>query len=150
MIKKIIQTIVFTMFIAAPVMTLAAPQPVAALECESRVLLGMPPWYRGMTTKQANPSTGEEECVITSPDKLPGGIQTFIWKIALNIIEIGLFIVGYVALFFILYGGFQYLTNGSNPAAVQKAWMTILNAMIGLAISLGSIGIVNLLFGVFG
>jgi hypothetical protein len=146
-VKKVIQTLVFTLLVAAPIFSVVIPQPAMAINCEQRIL-GIPPWFRGMTTTQKSTITGKDECVIESPSQVSGGIQGFILKIALNVVEIGLFIAGYASLFFILYGGFQFLTGGSNPSTVEKARVTLLNAIIGLAIALGSIAVVNLIFGV--
>jgi hypothetical protein len=126
----------FVFFVAAPITAVATPGPVSAA-CRERVL-GFPYWYRGIV---------DNECNIISP---AGDLSGFIWTIALNVIEIALFIVGYIALFFILYGGFMFITGGSNPAQVEKARKSILNAVIGLVISIASIGLVNLIFGVFG
>jgi hypothetical protein len=144
-IKKAIVTLSFAVFVAAPVMTIAAPvTAVASDACDNagRILL-MPPWYRGLTDDNCN--------VISPTDTLPGasepiGISGFIWHIALNIIEIGLFIAGYVALFFILYGGFLFLTGGSNPTQTENARKTIINAAVGFAISTAAIGATNLIF----
>lgn len=145
-LKKLTLLIGFAMFIAAPVMSIAQPTQflsnASALECEQR-LLGIPPWYRGLTEVTQNAS-GEEQCVI----KTPGEIENFVTQIALNVIEIILVLVGYIAAFFILFGGFQFLTGGSNPSQIEKARRTMLNAVIGLAISLGAVGIVNLIFGI--
>jgi len=139
--------------LAQPTVTFAAPpteaeQRVIDEKCEKRIL-GFPTWYRGLSAIDA-----KGECTVISPDQLntsissepSNGLQNFIWKVVLNVIEIGLFIAGYVALFFVLYGGFQFLTGGSNPGQVEKARTTILNAVIGLAISMAAIAAVNLIF----
>jgi len=125
----------FIFLVAAPVTTVITPEPVSAA-CGERVL-GFPYWYRGIV---------DADCNIVSP---AGDLPGFITTIALNLIEIALFVVGYIAVFFILYGGFLFMTGGSNPAQVEKARKSILNAVIGLTISIGSIAIVNLIFGVF-
>ena len=137
--KRIVAGISFILLAAAPVAIVATPQAsyAAGPACDQG-LLGMPPWYRGLT---------DADCNILSPDKA-GGLSTFIWKIVLNIIEIGLFIAGYAALFFILYGGFLFLTGGSNPSQIEKARKSILNAVIGLVISISAIAIVKLIFGI--
>jgi len=147
-IKQFITIIALALFVVTPVVALASPQPSYAQppsgtatgtvtkQCEYRIL-GMPTWFRGLT---------DTDCNIISPEKAPGGLSGFIWAIVLNIIEIGLFIAGYVALFFVIYGGFQFLTGGNNPSQIEKARKTILNAVIGLAISMGAIAIVNLIF----
>ena len=148
-VRKIIQTyfvgIVFALGIAAPLTAIAAPQPVFAADCEPR-FLGIPPWFRGMTQEI------DGKCSIISPEAGENGegVSNFIWKIVLNIIEIVLVLVGYIAFFLILFGGFQFMTGGSNPGQIEKARKTILNAVIGLAIALGAIGITNLIFGILG
>lgn len=139
-IKKFLISVSFIFFIAAPVMTVAAPQvAVAGPACEMRLIGLVPPWYRGLT---------DNDCNIVSPDSLPGGLATFIWSIVLNIIEIGLFLVGFVTLFFIIFGGFLYLTGGANPSQIERAKKTLINATVGFVISTAAIGVVNLIFGV--
>ncbi len=138
--KKLLQSIIlgfgFIAFVAAPIAVVATPQPVAAA-CESR-FLGIPPWFRGLT---------DADCSIQAPESGEGGLSKFIWTIVLNIIEIALVLIGYIAVFFILFGGFQYLTGGGSATQTEKARKTILNAVIGLAIALGAVGITNLIFG---
>lgn len=148
-LKYGLSALLFAFVVAGPAMVVVTPAPVFALECEQR-LLGIPPWYRGMTVEQENPSTGNPECVIQSPDGSEDGVQNFVLKLALNIIEIAIVVTGYIAFFFLLYGGFQFLTGGSNPGQVEKARLTMLNAIIGLAIALGAVGITNLIFGIIG
>ena len=63
------------------------------------------------------------------------------------LIEIALILAGWLALFFILYGGFLFITGGGNASQVEKARKSIFNAVIGLIISIGAIAITNLAFG---
>lgn len=148
-LKTLILGLGFAFFVAAPVFAVAIPAssvnaaPTADSSCEQR-FLGAPTWFRGMAAKDAN-----DKCFIMSPEDF-GGIGNFIWRIALNIIEMGLFIAGYLAVFFILFGGFQFLTGGGNPGQIEKARKTILNAVIGLVISMASIAVTNLIFGLLG
>lgn len=133
--------LVFVFGIAAPVMSLATPQTVSAAGCEARVL-GIPPWYRGLTQNNA-----------PTCDMKPmgdGGIEPkkYIWTIVLNVVEMAIVIVAYIAVFFILYGGFLFMTGGSNPGQIEKARKTILNAVIGLVIAMAAIGINNLVFSI--
>jgi len=142
-IKNFLFAGAFVFLVATPITIVATPQTVQAAgpnDCESRIL-GIPPWYRGLTK-----SDGTEDCTIISPTEA-GGVSTFIWKIVLNIIEIGLIIAGWIALFFILYGGFLFITGGGNASQVEKARKSIFNAVIGLIISMGAIAITNLAFG---
>ena len=118
---------------------------VGARECEKGILT-FPVWFRGMGKVEKVESNGTVHCTIASPDEV-GGLSTFIWSIVLNVIDIILQLIAYAAVAFLIVGGFQYMTGGGNPASLQKAKGTIANALIGLVISLASVGIVNLIFG---
>jgi len=143
LIKNIIFGGAFVFLVASPVAVVTTPQAtyaVTAADCE-KTFLAIPPWYRGLTKDEAG------TCAIVSPNEVAGGLQGFIIKIALNVIQIGLVIAGWIALFFILYGGFLFITGGSNASQIEKARKSILNAVIGLVISMGAIAITNLAFG---
>jgi hypothetical protein len=156
MIKKISSLtlgLLFALFVAAPTLAVIQPAPTASAACGDTRLLGIPAWYRGLT-KEINVN-GEKECVIISPTEASGGdtqaqLTNYITKLVLNVIEMATVIAGYIAAFFILYGGFTFITLGSTSQGVEKARHTILNAVIGLAIALGAIAIINLIFGVLG
>ncbi|MBC7564976.1 hypothetical protein H7100_01960 [Candidatus Saccharibacteria bacterium] len=152
--KLLVTAFMFVVFFAAPVVVVASPQVTAAAsisnpaDCE-KSFLGIQPWFKGMTVLE------DGKCNIASPGQtLTNGttldLQGFIWRIALNVIGMALTVVGYIAFFFILYGGFQFLTGGNNPGQIEKARKTLLNAVVGLIISLASIAIVNLIFNVVG
>ena len=52
-----------------------------------------------------------------------------------NVINIFLYVVGFVAVVMIIYGGFLYMTSQGDAGKVQKAKNTILYSVLGLAIS---------------
>lgn len=131
---------VFTLMVASPIAAVIAPVNVsAASNCETS-LLGIPPWYRGMTN---------DDCSIKNPNDM-GGISAFIWRIVLNVIQIALVLIAYIAGFFILYGGFLYMTANGNADQVKKGTKSIFNAVIGLVISLSAIAITNFIFDLVG
>lgn len=150
-LKKLFITLAFAVFIAAPIVTIVAtPVTYAVTVAPAKIdstcdvsILGIPPWYKGMSSRDADGT-----CSIASPTD--GKLSTFIWHIALNVITIGLYLAGYIAVGFVLFGGFQFLTGGDNPSKVEKARQTILNALIGLVISIASVVVVNLIFGIIG
>lgn len=111
--------------------------------CAGR-LLTFPVWYRGLTSG-SNCSDLKSPADFASGSK-DSGIGTYIGIIALNVIEMLLQLIGYIAAFFIIYGGFIYMTQGSESNKVEEAKKTILNAVVGLVISIFSIAIVNLIF----
>jgi len=145
-LRNIIAPFLFVFLIASPVLVATTPfagsasAAVSVASCQ-KPFLGIPPWYNGLVQVSSN-GLG---CDVISPDAA-GGLQTFITKIILNIIGIVLALTGYIAFFFILFGGFQFLTGGSNAPQIEKARKTILNAVIGLVISIGAIAVVNLVF----
>lgn len=103
---------------------------MANAACNER-LLTFPTWYRGLATGS--------DCAIAAPSN----ISTFIMTIALNVIEVLLQLVGYIAVAYIIYGGFKYITSEGTQDGMAKAKSTITNAVIGLIISILSVGIVN-------
>lgn len=103
--------------------------------CTARFLT-FPAWYRGLERKGCNivPPTGGQTA-----------INGFIFTIVINIIEIGLQIVAYAAVGYVIYGGFKYLTSAGDPNRVTAGRKIITNALIGLVLSFMSIAIVNLI-----
>lgn len=103
--------------------------------------LSFPPWYAGVI----NESTCEVE--VPTSGKTAESLGGFIWRIVLNVINIVLQIIGYASLGFIIYGGFRYLTSSGSADKVTAARKTIMNAVVGLAISFFSVVIVTLIAG---
>jgi hypothetical protein len=148
-IKKVLLAFIFIAFLAAPVFAVVTPQTSYAVattpaDCE-KPILGIQPWFKGLTTVDS-----QGRCGVISPDGTKVDLKGFIWRIALNVIGMALTVVGYIAFFFIIFGGFQFLTGGNNPSQIEKARKTLLNAVIGLIISIGAVAVVNLIFNVVG
>lgn len=98
-------------------------------------LLGIPAWYAGLQ---------ESNCDIKKVGNNGGMVlNAFATKVGLNIVRAALIIVGYVAAFFIVKGGFLYVMSRGEPANLTAAKQTITNAIIGLIISLLSAAIVG-------
>jgi hypothetical protein len=68
-----------------------------------------------------------------------------IGAVLLALFEIILYVGGIVAVAYVIYGGFQYIISQGEPDRLKSARGTILNAVIGLAISISAIAIVNLI-----
>ncbi len=106
--------------------------------------LGIRPWYYGL----ADPAA---DCAIKAPSSSDSNaLGTFIWAIVLNCIDIALTLAAYVAVVFIVYGGFLFITGGGVATQIERARKTIFNAVIGLVIAMGAIGIVRFVFNAFG
>ncbi|MDO4684867.1 MAG: hypothetical protein Q4B06_04170 [Candidatus Saccharibacteria bacterium] len=134
--KKLILTCAI---VCAAIMSLLVPAaPVAAqsggggCNTESRFLT-FPTWWRGLEIDQST-------CSVKLGEKLERDLA----KIAVNVVEIILQIVGYACVIYIIVGGFYYLTSMGVAEGQVRGRKTIQNAIIGLIISLMSVGIVNL------
>lgn len=106
--------------------------------CKER-LLTFPAWYRGVVDGNCELKLPKADGDDTS------SLSEFIWRIALNIVEIMLNLVGYAAVGFIIYGGYRYMISAGSADGMVAARKTIMNAVIGLIISIMSIGIVNVI-----
>jgi len=109
----------------------------ANLPCKGGNFLFFPPWYKylpgnidpnGLCTPQ-----------ITS--------LSDIWLVVAAGIEIMLRLASLVAIGFIIFGGFTYITSQAEPANVEKARKTIINALVGLTIALLATAVINFLAG---
>jgi hypothetical protein len=106
--------------------------------------LGIRPWYYGL----ADPAA---DCAIKAPSSSDSNaLGTFIWAIVLNCIDIALTLAAYVAIVFIIYGGFLFITGSGVATQIERARKTIFNAVIGLVVAMGAIGIVRFVFNAFG
>lgn len=126
--------------VALPTRTLA----VVAPECDkSSFLLGIPPWYKYLDVTY---DTTTKKCDIVFPHDSKGvDMQKTVAPIALAIFEIILRIGAIVAIGFVVYGGIQYVISQGEPERTKNARTTILNAIIGLVITIFSTAIVNLI-----
>lgn len=85
--------------------------------------------------------TEPASCDVTLPSVAAndGGV-----KIALQIL---FGIIGALAVFFVVYGGFKFVTSQGDPQAVGKARATVLYAVIGLVIAISAEIIVSFVIG---
>lgn len=114
----------------------------AVYACPSDTLLGIPAWYKDLQAA---------DCSVKPPAQTAdgAGLRNFIVKIALNVIQAALVIVGYIAAFFVIKGGFLYIMSQGEPSGIESAKKSIANALIGLIIALLSAAIVNAVAGIF-
>lgn len=136
--QRIIQwtmAITFVIGVGGTSLAIASPQTVAAASC-SDSLLTFPAWYKGLL---------DGNCDIQNPATM--GLSVFIWKIVLNITQMALNLIGYLAVGFIIYGGYKYMLSAGSADGMVKARKTIMNAVIGLVLSIFSIAIVNVIAG---
>lgn len=141
--SKLTLAVLLIAFASTAIAPLLPAPSVYAKECAAgtSALTLLPPWYKGL---QCDDDKGS-----ILPPKDQGGLQPMIFIIILNVIEALLYIVGYITLAMIIWGGFKYMLGGDNPSKVEAAKKTIVNAIIGLVISIFSIIIINVIGGAF-
>ena len=151
--KKILGFILAIIMGAFSVATVISSGEVVAIEqtqgdisaCE-HTFLGLRPWYSGQVKLVGN------KCVVVTPgdDASNGDIASFVWRIILNISADIALIVGYLAIFFIIFGGYKYIMSTGEPGKVTQAKQIITNAVIGLVIAILATIIVNTIIMVAG
>lgn len=85
----------------------------------------LPHWYEYLSG-QTDALTGKCTPIFNFPQD--------IWAVLLAFIDILLRVGGLLAVGYVVYGGFQYITSQGEPDRTASAKSTILNAVIGLAI----------------
>lgn len=94
-------------------------------------LLGFPTWYKYLDL--------DSNCEIAGPFK--SGTQNIDWQkagglVGLAVIEIMIRLATLIAVAFVMYGGFKYITSQGEPENTKSARQTIQNGLIGLVIGL--------------
>lgn len=145
-IKKIILSSAIVFIATLSVNTILNPATASAASCGTPVAKNavtfFPAWYDGLVCpgdKGGVMSPGDEYLGKDTSSRL--GKWTTI--IAMNIVTMILYVVGYVSLAFIIYGGFKYMTSGDSSSGTLAARKTITNAVIGLVLSIMSVAIVT-------
>jgi len=121
-----------------PVAPSAHALPVAttqfAAKCNVKILT-FPAWYNGLQCD----GSGKVDPQLKKLND--------VWIIALNIIQWFLVAAGYLAAGYILWSGFKYMKAQGEPGKISEAKNAITNAVIGLAIALLSVAIVQYIQG---
>ena len=128
---------------ALAVAFVAALAPVSAVhaqgsdsyDCSSH-FLGLRAWYDGLLMSTTPDKNGE--CQLKSPDDMDSnkeaGLRKYVWTIVMNVVSMIFGIVGYLAIGFVIWGGFQYILAQGDVAKTMKGKKTVTNAIVGLVI----------------
>lgn len=120
----------------------AVPTPVMAAggSCGTQNFLGMKPWYAGLCDGDDSSSN-----IVTPSEKEQGGISiaTFVWTIVLNVLFDLMVAIGYIAVGFVVYGGYLYIMSQGDPTKAQKGKRTLMTAITGVVIAMGASVLVN-------
>ena len=117
-------------------------------ECNAHILT-FPAWYNNISTAT------DDGCELMSPADFASGdtqegLKVFAGIIALNILEIMIQLVAYICSGFIIYGGFRYMTSAGDSGGVASGKKTVLNAIIGLVLSIAAVIVISFISGRIG
>lgn len=148
MIKRGLITLALILSGAIGSAAVVAPTAYAATcNDNSGRILTLKPWYYKLTNTDCSIKTPADMNTSASAND---GMQQFITRIILTVVEDLLQIVAYATVAFIIYGGFLYMTSSGAPDKAARGQKTVLNAAIGLFIAIASIGLVNFIGGALG
>lgn len=97
--------------------------------------LNFPHWFQYLDGKEDAFGKCIPQVDFTNPSN--------VWSVALAGIDIMLHVAGIVAVGFIIYAGFMYMTSNGDPERTKGAKDTILNALIGLIITIIAASVVS-------
>ena len=101
-----------------------------------------PTWYKYLDLAgkfHTNSATGRCELAPYGQN----GLQIVdLGLIGLALVDIAFRLVGLIAVGYVIWGGIQFVTAQGESDRTKKARQTIINALIGLAISLIAVGVV--------
>lgn len=124
--------------VPTPVMA-ACPGSPSECSCGTGNFLGMKPWYAGLCD-----GNGSESNIATPSEKGSGiTISTFVWTIVLNVLFDLMVMIGYIAVGFVIYGGYLYILSQGDPGKAQKGKRTLMTAITGVIIAMGASVLVN-------
>lgn len=136
MIKKLIIAFGLFVMLGSFGINLAVSVPAYATvdpNCK-HAILGIDPWYKYL---EVGDDGNGDKCAIKP---FPGDDE-FDWgkafpRVGMGIVDILLRVAAIIAVGFTVYGGFRYILSQGEPDATKKAKGTIINASVGLVITM--------------
>ncbi|HEU5121660.1 MAG TPA: pilin [Candidatus Saccharimonadales bacterium] len=113
--------------------------------CSRPGFFSLPTWYKYLEVEPKTVgSTGQEICEVQF-SLMDGGKfnGTDVLLVALGVVDILIRIAALVAVGFVIYGGFRYMTSQGSPDGTKAAQSTIINALVGLVVAILAAAIVS-------
>lgn len=134
MVRKTVIYMCMSLIVSMTV-SIAAVTPALAqnTSCGGNIIT-IKPWYHGLT---------DGSCNVRSPGSSPDEQRKFVTRVALNVVDGLIQVAAYTTVAFIIMGGFKYMTSAGSPDQATKARKSIINAVIGLVVAIGAVGLVN-------
>lgn len=110
--------------------------------CGAPVFLGFKPWYQSLCNGNIRGDSTNGGSEVVQPIN-EDETKQFIWIVVLNVLFDVFLAVGYLAIGFIIYGGFLYITAQGDPGRALKGQKTLTTAIIGMILTMSATVIVN-------
>ena len=142
--KKKIFVLLFTIMFGwcSTLMMPASTVSAADGGCEHMLFGIFKPWYAGL------PMGDNCSLQLDSTGEDGSGLASFVWQIVLNVLFDLMAAASIVAVGFVIYGGYLFITSEGDPGKAAKARKTISSAIIGLIITLLATAIINTITGI--
>ena len=102
--------------------------------------MGIPAWYQYLYKGQQLRADASGFSVVHLSST--GALGTDMGLVALGVLDIVLRLAGFAAVIYIIYGGIQYITSQGEADKTKHALRTIINAFVGLVISIVAASVV--------
>lgn len=90
-----------------------------------------------------NNQSGFGSCLGGTTDYATGDSKSIITKLAINLVNFLIFVGAALAVFFVVLGGYKYITSNGDDAKVKEGKSMVINALIGIAIAIASFTLVS-------
>ena len=146
MVKKLLVTLCLAIVFVAGAAFVAEPQQAYACQgggdgSDVHFLGIIPPWHHYLDCE------GPDGGIDTVQFEGEGGLDR-VWLIGLALFEGLLRLSGLVAVFFVIVGGFKYVTSQGNADKTSSAQKTIINSLAGLVIAASASVLVSFLINI--
>jgi len=113
-------------------------------DCTKHTFFGLVPWYQYLNLQPVEVRDSHQVLISTAcrvqdfnnSSEFVLGVHSPVLLIGLAVLEDLIRIAALVAVGYIIYGGFQYITSQGAPDATKRAQQTIINALVGVAIAI--------------
>lgn len=105
--------------------------------CNNTSFFGLPTWYKYL--EQVPNAAGCAQPVLNS--------IWDVWLVAAAVLEMLVRIAAMIAVAFIVWGGIKYITSKGDPNSTKTAQATIINALVGLVISISASAVISFVAG---
>jgi hypothetical protein len=148
MIKKFTSLLAVLAFATVSFLTVTNVARAYAAPCPNSSFFGLPSWYSHLDCQSSSSVDPYTQEVTTASTPLIGGIND-IWKIVASVLEILLRLATLIAIGFVVYGGVTFVLSQGEADKTKQARQTIINALVGLVVSIAAASIVGFIAGKF-